>query len=60
VTFADAPAIQIVRSSDPNTDEKTKRMFDEWLLYSEAKNMVPFPLKSRLDDFLGEGEDGTE
>lgn len=57
VTFADAPAIEIVRSSDPSSDNNTKGMYDEWLLYSGEENMVPFPLKGRLDDFLGEGED---
>lgn len=48
VVSAEAPAIEIYRSADPK-DPFAKRMINE---LGSKRPQIPFPLLSRLDDFL--------
>ena len=48
VPMAEAPAVEIYRSADPN-DAFGKRMLSE---LGPKRPQVPFPLEGRLDDFL--------
>jgi hypothetical protein len=57
VMFADAPMIEVVRTSDPTSDPDAKRLFNEWKLRIQKGNQlrrVPFPLQGTLSAWIEE------
>ena len=61
VILADAPVIEIVRSSNPQ-DEDTKRLYNEWTRSAHSndlnKGRVPFPLQGKLSTWIKENYPG--
>jgi hypothetical protein len=58
VTFADAPSIEIIRSSDPKEDSDAERLWAEYLNYAEGDDLqaagIPYPLKGTLSSWISE------
>jgi hypothetical protein len=58
VTFADAPSIEILRSSDPNEDKDAERIWGECLSYAEGDDLkaaqIPYPLQGTLSAWISE------
>lgn len=49
VVFADAPMVEMVRSSDPNVDKESEALRR---LSTGDKVQVPYPLQGRLDNWI--------
>ena len=60
IRFADAPAIEIIRTSDPRLDTDSKKLYEEWFRDEEEDDIglrrpgIPFPLQGRLDTWIQE------
>jgi Dihydroneopterin aldolase len=60
IMFADAPAIEIIRSSDPSLDVESKKLYEEWFQNDDEHEIgafrpgIPFPLQGRLDEWIEE------
>ncbi|KAK0119038.1 hypothetical protein ONS96_012106 [Cadophora gregata f. sp. sojae] len=54
VTFANAPTVEMVLDSDPESDEVVRRVWESAKI--EGVRKVPFPLQGRLDEWI-EGKD---
>jgi hypothetical protein len=56
ITFAEAPSIEIVRSSDPAKDKDAERLMGEWVSYADGKDTVgkriPYPLQGKLSEWI--------
>lgn len=56
ITFADAPSIEIIRSSDPSKNKDAGRLFREWLGYIKGKDAlearIPYPLQGTLSGWI--------
>ena len=58
ITFADAPSIEVLRSSDPHEDKDAERLWGECLSYAEGNNLqaaqIPYPLEGTLSAWISE------
>jgi hypothetical protein len=52
VTFADAPAIEIMRNSRPDKSNFNLKSWEEATSKTGTAERVPFPLTGRLDEWL--------
>ncbi len=63
-TFADAPIVTVSRSSDPEKDERSKQLWDEWISWNMGRDsMIPYPFHGKLDHWIQEnfpGDYGAE
>lgn len=58
VIFADAPSVEILRSSNPHEDKDAERLWDECESYAEGNDLVPgripYPLQGTLSAWISE------
>lgn len=63
-TFADAPVVTVSRSSDPDKDDTSKTLWEEWNSWNMGReSLVPFPYQGRLDQWIQDhfpGDIGAE
>lgn len=56
VTFADAPSIEVRRSSDPRVDKDAEILLGQWLGYAAGKEpleaCIPYPLQGTLSEWI--------
>jgi hypothetical protein len=58
VTFADAPSVETLRSSNPHEDKDAERLWGECLSYAEGNDLqaaqIPYPLQGTLSAWISE------